>query len=115
MKLRTRFLLPLLALLLAAPVLAQKAPPKDLQPLPAPPPPSPGMEADALEPQVTIVKRENETVEEYRISGKLYMMKVTPAHGKAYYLIDHRGDGTFSRQDSFDSGLRVPQWVIMQF
>jgi hypothetical protein len=40
---------------------------------------------------------------------------VTPAHGKAYYLIDHRGDGTFSRQDSFDSGLRVPQWVIMQF
>ncbi|MBI3149240.1 MAG: DUF2782 domain-containing protein [Betaproteobacteria bacterium] len=105
----------LLALLLAAPAIAQKAPPKDLQPLPEPPPPPPGMTEDPLEPQVTIVKRAGETVEEYRVSGKLYMMKVTPAHGRSYYLIDHRGDGTFSRQDSFDSGLRVPQWVLHQF
>lgn len=115
MKLRRHLLVPLLAVLVALPALAQKAPPKDLQPLPAPPPPPAGSEADALEPQVTIVKRENETVEEYRIGGKLYMMKVTPAHGKSYYLVDHRGDGVFSRQDSFDSGLRVPQWVILQF
>jgi len=105
----------LLTFLLAAPAFAQKAPPKDLQPLPEPPPPPAGSSDDSLEPQVTIVKRANETVEEYRMGGKLYMMKVTPAHGRPYYLIDHRGDGTFSRQDSFDSGLRVPQWVIHQF
>lgn len=105
----------ILALLLSAPALAQKAPPKDLQPLPEPPPPPAGTSDEALEPQVTIVKRAGETVEEYRMGGKLYMMKVTPSHGRPYYLIDHRGDGTFSRQDSFDSGLRVPQWVIHQF
>lgn len=104
----------LLALFLTAPALAQKAPPKDLQPLPEPPPP-PTADNEALEPQVTIVKRAGETVEEYRLGGKLYMMKVTPVHGRSYFLIDHRGDGVFTRQDSFDSGLRVPQWVIHQF
>lgn len=105
----------LFAFFIALPSLAQNAPRKDLQPLPEPPPPPPGTSDESLEPQVTIVKRGGETVEEYRIAGKLYMMKVTPAHGRSYYLIDHRGDGSFSRQDSFDSGLRVPQWVIHQF
>jgi hypothetical protein len=90
--------------------------PPNLQPIPEPPPPPPGMELDpALEPQVTILKRGGDTVEEYRIGGRLYMMKVTPPHGVSYYLIDQRGDGTFSRQDSFDSGIRVPMWVIKSF
>ena len=43
------------------------------------------------------------------------MMKVTPAHGRPYVLIDHRGDGQFARQDNLDSGLRVPQWVLLEF
>ena len=101
-------------LCLAAAVSAQTpARPPNLQPIPEPPPPPPGMELDpALEPQVTILKRGTDTVEEYRIAGRLYMIKVTPPHGVPYYLIDQRGDGTFSRQEGFDSGLRVPQWVI---
>ena len=59
-----RRILPLL-LLAALPVWAQKS---DSQPLPAVPPPPPGMEAfdAALEPQVTIVKTERETREEFR-------------------------------------------------
>lgn len=105
----------ILALFIALPSLAQNTSRKDLQPLPEPPPPPAGASDEALEPQITIVKRAGETVEEYRVAGKLYMMKVTPAHGRSYYLIDHRGDGNFSRQESFDSGLRVPQWVIHQF
>lgn len=67
------------------------------------------------EPQVTITKEVGQTVEEYRSNGKLYMIKVTPKHGKPYYLIDDRGDGKFARQESLDSGLRVPQWVIFKF
>ena len=76
-----RRLLPLL-LLAALPAWAQQK--GDLQPLPAVPPPPPGMEAfdENLEPQVTIVKSETETREEFRIKGKLYMVKVTPAVGK---------------------------------
>ena len=39
-------------------------------------------------------------------------VKVTPPHGRPYYLIDERGDGKFSRQESHDTGLRPPMWVI---
>jgi hypothetical protein len=56
------------------------------------------------------------TIEEYRLHGKLYMMKVTPAHGKAYVLMDNKGDGTFTRMDNpLDQGIRVPQWVLWEF
>ena len=83
------------------------------QPIPEPPPPPRGFELDpAAEPQVTIRKRGEDTIEEYRISGKLYMMKVTPPGGRPYYLIDERGDGKFARQESRDSGTRPPMWVI---
>lgn len=108
----------LIALLaLAAPAWAQAPvpPPPKLEPLPEPPPPPPGMVDPALEPQVTILKRGIDTVEEYRIAGRLYMMKVIPPTGAPYYLIDHRGDGNFTRHDSFDFGTRVPMWVIHSF
>jgi len=104
----------ILAMLLALPVAAQQAP-ADLQPLPEPPPPPPGVVDESLEPQVTIIKRGEDRVEEYRMHGKLYMLKVTPPHGVPYYLIDEKGDGRMSRQDSLDSGLRVPMWVIGTF
>jgi hypothetical protein len=43
------------------------------------------------------------------------MVKVTPTSGPSYYLIDSKGDGKFSRQESLDTGLRVPHWVIGTF
>jgi len=81
------------------------------------PPPPPPMSADesADEPQVTITKQTEQTVEEYRSGGKLYMIKITPKHGIPYYLVDDRGDGKFARQESLDSGLRVPRWIIKRF
>jgi hypothetical protein len=104
----------ILAFCIALPAAAQQKP--ALQPVPEPPPPPPGYELDpALEPQVTILKRGTDTVEEYRIGGKLYMIRIIPAVGKPYYMIDHRGDGRFSRQDSLDTGVRPPMWVIHQF
>jgi hypothetical protein len=83
----------------------------------AEPPPPPPMSADdaADEPQVTIIKETEQTVEEYRMHGKLYMIKITPKHGVPYYLVDDKGDGKFARQESMDSGLRVPRWVIKRF
>ncbi|WP_265945686.1 DUF2782 domain-containing protein [Dechloromonas sp. A34] len=104
-----RRLLPLL-LLAALPAWAQQ----DLQPLPAVPPPPPGMEAfdAALEPQVTIVKTEKESREEFRIKGKLYMVKVTPAVGPAYYLVDRQGDGNFVEADIAPNPVKPPMWII---
>ncbi len=56
--------------------------PPGSEPLEEPPPP-PIVQGDpALEPQVTIRKDGENTVQEYRIKGKLYMMRVTPAHGR---------------------------------
>ncbi|MBU0620363.1 MAG: DUF2782 domain-containing protein [Gammaproteobacteria bacterium] len=83
----------------------------------AEPPPPPQMSADngVDEPQVTIIKQSELTIEEYRANGRLYMIKVTPKVGAPYYLVDDRGDGRFARQDSMDSGLRVPRWIIKRF
>src|SRR3990172_3028705 len=104
-----RRLIVVLLLCAALPVAAQTQPKPNLQPVPEPPPPPAGFELDpALEPQVTILKRGTDTVEEYRVGGRLYMIKVTPARGAPYYMIDHKGDGRFSRQDSLDSGIRPP-------
>jgi len=95
--------------------LAAQQPPK-LEPLPEPPPPPPGLAPDpALDPQVTITKQGENKVEEYRVNGKLYAMKVTPPHGVPYILIDESGNGMMVRRDSLDSGVRVPQWVIHSF
>jgi hypothetical protein len=101
----------------AAQLVAAQTRPPNLQPVPEPPPPPKGFELDnAMEPQVTIVRRGTETVEEYRLGGRLYMMKVTPAGGGTpYYLVDNNGDGTFARQNSHDTGLRPPMWVIHRF
>lgn len=110
----------LAALLFSAVVLpvAAQTRPIDLQPIPEPPPPPPGMVDDAsLAPQVTIKKRGEDKVEEYRMNGKLYMIKVTPSHGTPYYLVDPKGDGGFVRDDtgSGDKPLSVPMWVIHSF
>ena len=90
--------------------------PSGLQPIPEPPPPPAGLEPDAaLEPQVTIQRRGTDTVEEFRLNGRLYMIRVTPANGRPYYLIDNVGKGDFSRIDSYDTGTRPPMWVIHQW
>ncbi|MFA6013615.1 MAG: DUF2782 domain-containing protein [Gallionellaceae bacterium] len=87
--------------------------PAEFKPVPQPPALDPTEAVD--EPQITIIKQSEQTVEEFRANGKLYMIKITPKHGVPYYLIDDRGDGKFARQESLDSGLRVPTWIIHKF
>lgn len=106
------------SLLVAGSLTVQAQTRPDLMPLPEPPPPPPGMIEDAgLEPQVTIKKRGEDKVEEHRLNGKLYMIKVTPSHGVPYYLVDAKGDGGFIREDMGvgDKGVSVPMWVIHSF
>jgi hypothetical protein len=104
--------LALVALLVAGPSLAADAP--KLEPLPYIPPP-PGMVDADLEPQITIKKQGEDRVEEYRIKGQLYMIKVTPPHGKPYYLVDQKGDGMMRRHDDLSPNFVVPMWVIHSF
>ena len=80
------------AFLLSLPLLAYADQPKDLQPLPEIPPAA-GIAGQSTQPQVTVKQKGNSKVEEYRVNGRLYMIKVTPAKGKSYYLVDTHGDG----------------------
>jgi hypothetical protein len=89
--------------------------PPNLEPVPDIPPP-PEIAADAeLEPQVTIIRREGELVEEVRIAGELKFIRVTPRHGRPYYLIPDANGQNFVRRDSLDPGLKVPLWVLFSW
>jgi hypothetical protein len=108
---------PLLVLLVTLAVGASFAQaPAKTQPLPQPPPPPPDVIGDAdLEPQVTIIRREDQVVEEVRIKGELRYVRVTPRHGRPYFLLPDGNGATFIRRDSLDSSLKVPMWVLFSF
>jgi Protein of unknown function (DUF2782) len=95
---------------------AQPAPPPP--PLPAEsavPPPPPLVTDPDLEPQVTIIRRETETLEEVRIGGDLKFVKVTPRTGVPYYLVPDPNGQQFIRRDSLDTSLKVPLWVLLSW
>jgi hypothetical protein len=118
MRYLTRFRSMLAVLALGMPLMAAAADTKPpvLEPVPEPPPPPAGFEPDAnTEPQVTIVKRGENTIEEYRINGQLYMQKVTPSHGVPYYLVKESVDGGWARMDGPGERVSVPQWVLFRF
>ncbi len=101
---------------------AQSAPrprPPGTVPLEEPPPLPPVAEEPEqpeLKPDITTRTEGDNVIQEYRVKGKLYMMRVTPRHGRPYILMDQQGTGTFVRQDNpLDSGVRVPQWVLLEF
>lgn len=73
--------------------------------------------AEDLEPEVTIREGEGgQTIEEYRIRGKLYMVRIKPQNAPAYYLVDRDGDGMFEeRVPGGMTPIAVPQWVIVEW
>ena len=84
------------------------------------PPPPERVESDdnaeQLEPEVTIIQRKDATVEEYRVNGLLYMIKITPIVGKPYFFVDKNGDGLMeSKMTQLYEDFRVPQWVLFSW
>jgi hypothetical protein len=99
--------------LAAAPLLAQEV--MEEAPVPPPPPMPESLPEDAVEPEVTIIRREHETVTEYRVNGQLYMVKVTPLVGKPYYLMDSDGDGSLETQRHALQPGPIPHWVLINW
>ncbi len=64
----------------------------------------PKVQEEQLEPTVRIIEEEDRRIEEYRVNGKIYMVKVTPDKGPPYYYIDHDGDGRLEL-DSKDQAM----------
>ncbi|MBB5020082.1 hypothetical protein HNQ59_003395 [Chitinivorax tropicus] len=104
-----------LVLMLAGAATALAAPPKDTSVPPPPPMPEKTKEDRAqAEPQVTVIEKADETIAEYRMNGKLYMIKVTPRNGLPYYLIDESGAGQMVRREG-EPALKPPMWVLFTF
>jgi len=66
------------------------------------------------EPDVTIRQDGDKTIQEYRVNGFLYAVKITPKIGKPYFLVRADGsDGNFVRSDSPD--MLIPAWEIFSW
>lgn len=97
----------LLALALAPPTPA-------VVPDDAPDPARDEAEAKAA-PTVSIRVQDNgDRVEEYAINGVIYMVKITPARGPAYYLMDTDGNGRLDR-DGLDGGVAPVYWTVYEW
>jgi len=48
-------------------------------------------------PVVTVRKEGNDTVEEYRRNGNIFMVRIMPTDGPAHYYVDRTGNGRLDR------------------
>lgn len=109
------------ALLMSANVGAEEAgakPSADPEPsyLKQPVIPEPLRDGVSIEPDINIIQRQDRTVHEYRMNGELYMVKIIPTIGRPYFLMDTDGDGSLeTRQHELDSGLLVPNWILLEW
>jgi hypothetical protein len=84
--------------------------------LSAPTVPVPPDVGERVEPEVTIIETDEETIYEYKVKGQTYMVKIEPVVGPPYYLLDTDGDGTLDvQQDSRPPNLSVPQWLLFSW
>jgi hypothetical protein len=68
------------------------------------------------QPEVTIIHKQEMTVEEYRVDGHLRYVKITPKVGPPYYLVDKDGDGQLeTRFSDLDGVPPINQWLLMKW
>lgn len=74
-------------------------------------------EADSLEPEVNIIQRGANRIEETRVGGRIVMVKVVPRKGFPYYLFDADGDGQLETRmnDASDFDVVPPRWTIFEW
>ena len=78
--------------------------------------PVPVQSGETLEPDITIIRKGKKTIQEFRRNGELYMVKIIPQVGPAYYLIDTDGDGNIDvRANDLDSGTKINQWKLFEW
>lgn len=77
----------------------------------------PKVQDEQLEPTVTIREAEDRLIEEYRISGRVYMIKITPKKGIPYYYVDTDGDGQLELDENQQALAPVQpvHWKILEW
>lgn len=84
----------------------------------APPPLPPKVQGEQLEPTVQIRRDEEDNlIEEYSSNGRVYMVKVTPKNGPAYYYLDEDGDGQLELREGDRAGnpVRPVYWKVKEW
>ena len=87
-------------------------------PVPVPPTlPDPVESGEVLEPEITILPgKDGGTITEYRVNGNVYKVKITPAFGPPYYLIDKNGDGKMDcKVNKIYDDICVSEWVLFSW
>lgn len=110
-----RHFLPI-SLLLLLPVVSLAA---DDEPAAVPEPPElplPVQSGEEMEPDITIIKKGKDTIQEYRRGGKLYMIKIIPQVGPPYYMLDKNGDGVMDvKKNDLDRNTNINMWNILEW
>lgn len=92
--------------------LAATTPAKDVpipEKLPSPP-------SEETGPTVTIRSSDNgDVIEEYRQGGEVFMVRITPVRGKAYYLYDDDRNGRLDRSDAEKNDISPVYWTIYEW
>ena len=105
--------LPMAFLLAHTPLQAEKK----AEPVEVPPPPAiPDQLEDEtnIKADVTIRKGRDKVIEEYRVNGQLYLVKITPKVGKPYYLRYPEGaEGKVIRRELED--INTPFWKLFEW
>jgi|SaaInl6LU_22_DNA_1037377.scaffolds.fasta_scaffold02821_8 hypothetical protein len=78
-----------------------------------PPPTDYSYDSTVDEPEIIIKEENDEVIEEYRMNGNLYMIKVTPKNSSPYYLIKDGPNAEWVKKE--DGTVAVPMWVIGTF
>ncbi|RLA25253.1 MAG: DUF2782 domain-containing protein [Gammaproteobacteria bacterium] len=79
--------------------------------------PMPVEDGEPMDADITITRRGEKTIHEYRVNGKIYKIKVIPDIGPAYYYIDPDGDGEMEEvsESDLDKGIKINQWTIFSW
>ena len=64
-------------------------------------------------PGIVIQPRPEARAQEYRAGDRVFMIRIWPAKGPPYYLVDLDGDGRLeTRRSDLDPEVLTPQWVV---
>jgi len=68
-------------------------------------------------PEAKLKVPKGSQIEEYKVDGRVYMIKVIPPKPfPPYYLVDKSGSGEFTQVPQKDiNDLSVPHWVIFRW
>jgi Protein of unknown function (DUF2782) len=85
-------------------------------PLDQPDLPAPVESGKPMEPDVTIIKKGEETIEEHRENGTVYMVKVNPSVGLPYAWVDMDRDGTLDSQHNDNMRhMNINRWTLFSW